>query len=63
MSDDDDDWTGRVGEPQGKRAVSIRLDEDVIEFFKKGGKGYQTRINKVLRTYMEAMERRAEDDE
>ncbi len=63
MKDEDDDWTARVDEPRGKRAVSIRLDEDVIDFFKKGGKGYQTRINAVLRTYMEAMERRAEKEE
>ncbi len=44
-----------IDEPQGKRAVSIRLDEDVIDFFKKEGKGYQTRINAVLRAYMNAM--------
>ncbi len=58
MSDEDDEWTAGVSEPHGKRAVSIRLDEDVLAYFKKGGKGYQTRINAVLRTYMEAMERR-----
>ena len=36
-----------------KRPVTIRLDSDVIEWFKGQGKGYQTRINKLLRTYME----------
>ena len=39
--------------PRTKKAVSIRLDEDVIAFFKAGGHGYQTRINQVLRSYME----------
>ncbi|MCU7813834.1 MAG: BrnA antitoxin family protein [Candidatus Thiodiazotropha sp. (ex Lucinoma kastoroae)] len=36
-----------------KRSVTIRLDADVLEWFKKQGKGYQTRINKLLRSYME----------
>jgi uncharacterized protein (DUF4415 family) len=40
-----------------KQAVTIRLDADVLEWFKGQGKGYQTRINKLLRTYMEAQER------
>ena len=38
--------------PIGKEPVSIRLDADVLEFFKRDGKGYQTRINTVLRSYM-----------
>jgi uncharacterized protein (DUF4415 family) len=37
-----------------KRTVTIRLDSDVLDWFKGQGKGYQTRINKVLRRYMEA---------
>ena len=36
-----------------KQSVTIRLDEDVLSWFKKQGKGYQTRINKLLRSYME----------
>ncbi|MCU7929075.1 MAG: BrnA antitoxin family protein [Candidatus Thiodiazotropha sp. (ex Dulcina madagascariensis)] len=36
-----------------KKSVTIRLDADVLEWFKKQGKGYQTRINKLLRSYME----------
>lgn len=43
----------RIFEPQPKTAVSIRLDEDVIEWFKQRGSGYQTRINAVLRAYVE----------
>lgn len=37
-----------------KQIVTIRLDADVLDWFKKQGKGYQTRINKLLRSYMEA---------
>jgi uncharacterized protein (DUF4415 family) len=37
-----------------KKAVSIRLDPDVLAFYKAGGRGYQTRINAVLRSYMQA---------
>ena len=40
--------------PKGKKAISIRLDEDIIEFFKEEGKGYQSKINTVLRRYIEA---------
>jgi|RifCSP16_1_1023843.scaffolds.fasta_scaffold117957_2 uncharacterized protein (DUF4415 family) len=36
-----------------KQPVTIRLDADVLSWFKKQGKGYQTRINKLLRSYME----------
>ena len=39
---------------QNKQQVTLRLDRDVLAFFKKTGKGYQTRLNAVLRTYMEA---------
>ncbi len=40
--------------PAKKNSVTVRLDSDVLEWFRKQGKGYQTRINAVLRTYMEA---------
>lgn len=40
--------------PKTKRAVSLRLDPDVLAWFRGQGKGYQTRINAVLRMYMEA---------
>lgn len=43
----------------GKTAVSIRLDSDVIEFFKGYGRGYQTRINRVLRQYKDQVVRGA----
>jgi uncharacterized protein (DUF4415 family) len=39
--------------PPLKKPVSIRLDADIIDFFKAQGAGYQTRINAVLRHYVE----------
>ena len=40
--------------PDKKRSVTVRLDADVLEWFRAQGKGYQTRINAVLRMYMES---------
>jgi uncharacterized protein (DUF4415 family) len=40
--------------PTPKQAISIRLDTDVLDFFKGQGPGYQSRINAVLRSYMDA---------
>jgi uncharacterized protein (DUF4415 family) len=37
-----------------KASISLRVDRDVLEWFKSQGKGYQTRINTILRTYMQA---------
>jgi uncharacterized protein (DUF4415 family) len=37
-----------------KQPVTLRLDADVLIWFKSQGQGYQTRINKLLRSYMEA---------
>jgi uncharacterized protein (DUF4415 family) len=37
-----------------KKPVTLRLDDDVLEWFKDQGQGYQTRINQLLRKYMEA---------
>jgi uncharacterized protein (DUF4415 family) len=39
--------------PARKKAISIRVDEDVLDFFMKAGDGYQRRINAVLRSYMQ----------
>ena len=50
----DIDWSDAVLViPPKKTAISIRVDEDVLNFFKKEGDGYQRRINAVLRTYMQ----------
>ena len=40
--------------PSVKRSLSLRLDADILAYFKSQGPGYQTRINAVLRSYMEA---------
>ena len=37
-----------------KQPVTLRIDEDVLVWFKAQGKGYQTRINKLLRQYMDS---------
>ena len=37
-----------------KAAISLRLDVDILEWFKAQGPGYQTRINAILRAYKEA---------
>ena len=39
-----------------KQPVTLRLDADVLAFFKSEGQGYQTRINKLLRRYMETQQ-------
>jgi uncharacterized protein (DUF4415 family) len=39
--------------PETKCALSIRLDPGVVAWFRKQGRGYQTRINAVLRSYVE----------
>jgi uncharacterized protein (DUF4415 family) len=50
---EDSDWSEAVlVMPARKKAISIRVDEDVLDFFKKEGAGYQRRINAVLRSYM-----------
>ena len=48
------DWSKAVlVMPRRKEAISIRLDDDVLSYFKSLGSGYQTRINAVLRHFME----------
>jgi uncharacterized protein (DUF4415 family) len=49
------DWTqARLSLPPGKDVVTLRLDRDVLEWFRTQGKGYQTRINQALRAFYEA---------
>ena len=49
------DWsTVRIVMPPSKTGIYIRLDDDILAFFKKQGRGYQARINAVLRGYIEA---------
>jgi uncharacterized protein (DUF4415 family) len=39
--------------PPKKKPISIRVDEDVLDYFKREGAGYQRRMNAVLRSYMQ----------
>lgn len=53
-------WSRAVIEhPRPKKPVTLRVDADVLEWFQAGGRGYQTRINAVLRSYVEARRKRA----
>lgn len=52
------DWASAVMvDGLNKKPISLRVDPDVLEFFKEGGSGYQTRINAVLRAYVEAQKK------
>ena len=46
-------WKGVDHLPR-KEAISIKIDDDVLAFFRGQGRGYQTRINAVLRRYVSA---------
>jgi len=55
---DEDFWRqARVVVPPGKKSVHLRVDADVLAWFKAQGRGYLTRMNAVLRSYMEAHRR------
>ena len=50
----DDFWDEAVPVlPSGKVPISLRVDADVLEFFRESGPRYQSRMNAVLRSYME----------
>src|SRR5580704_3472891 len=46
--------TAKLTLPEPRDRLTIRVDHDVVQWLKKHGKGYQTRINAILRSYMEA---------
>ena len=52
----DPDWMehATVRFPRPKERVTVRLDPDVLDWLKAQGRGYQTRINAILRAYYEA---------
>jgi uncharacterized protein (DUF4415 family) len=56
--DDEFFATGELRMPTTKPLISIRIDPEVLTWFRSQGPGYQTRINAVLRLYMEAQLRR-----
>lgn len=50
------DWDAATVElPKPKAVLNMRIDRDVLDFFRRQGKGYQTRINAVLRSYVARM--------
>ena len=51
----DIDWSkAKLVLPPGKENVTLRIDRDVLAWFRATGKGFHTRMNAVLRAYMEA---------
>ena len=69
LADEDDGplpegWesTIELGIPEPKKGVHIPLDPHVLRWFKAQGPGYQTRINAVLRGFVEARERAGDGD-
>ena len=51
----DDEWAqATVGLPAGKTSVHASFDRDMVDWFKAQGRGYQARMNAVLRRYMDA---------
>ena len=52
------DWSRAAkGIPPRKRDIHIRIDEDGLDGFRQAGRGYQNRINDVLRAFMESRKR------
>jgi uncharacterized protein (DUF4415 family) len=57
---DFDFWQDAAAATPGERErVTLRLDREVVAFFRRQGPGYQKRMNAVLRAYVEACEREA----
>jgi len=51
------DWESATVElPQPKAVLNMRIDRDVLDYFRRKGKGYQTLINAVLRAYVRQKE-------
>ncbi len=46
--------TAKLVEPDNTQQVTLRIKRSVLEFFRAGGKGYQTRINQVLESYVKS---------
>ena len=52
------DWDSvSIELPKPKAELHMRVDRDVLDFFRQTGRGYQTRINAVLRSYVERARR------
>jgi uncharacterized protein (DUF4415 family) len=57
----DDFWDDAevINHSKPKEAISLRVDADILEFFKAQGKGHLTRMNAVLRSYVDAQRSKA----
>ncbi len=52
---DENFWqNAKVVSPANKERLTVRFDADLVNWFKRQGRGYQTRMNAVLRSYYEA---------
>jgi uncharacterized protein (DUF4415 family) len=66
LADPDDvhgepDWTqATIGIPAAKDHINIRIDHDVLEWFRANGRGYQTLMNNVLRAFVRSRQQRDE---
>lgn len=60
FKDEPEDWLARAEAimPTPKRLLSLRIDNDVLDWFKRQGPGYQTRINAVLRAFVQQANKR-----
>lgn len=57
---DESFWkNAKIEYPENKKPITLRLDRDVLNWFKSTGKGYQTRINAILRSYVETHKKNA----
>jgi uncharacterized protein (DUF4415 family) len=56
---DDAFWADFDARKPEKEPISIKLDRDILQFFRSQGRGYQTRINAVLRYYVEQQKKTA----
>jgi len=46
----------QVQPPRAKQQITLRIDSDILDWFKEQGKGYQTMMNAVLRAYKESQQ-------
>jgi uncharacterized protein (DUF4415 family) len=54
---DEEFWlNAKIVLPEPKETITIRLDSEVLKWFREEGKGYQTRINSILCAYVKAKE-------
>ena len=49
----------QVVRPRETERVTLRLDREVLDFFRRQGRGYQSRMNAVLQAYVDAQRRKA----